>query len=182
MTQLTVPVGSHDHVMGPLTAPALLLEYADFECPFCGAAYPIVKSIQCQLGDGLCFVFRHFPLTSVHPHAEHAAEAAEAAEVQGKFWEMHDLLFANQKALDDAHLLQYAGSLCPNPTQFEHDLLNHAFAEKVRGDFLSGIRSGVNGTPTFFINGQRHDGSYSAEALLAALERAASLSQGPAAF
>jgi protein-disulfide isomerase len=182
MSQLTIPVGSGDHVMGPLTAPVTLLEYGDYECPFCGAAYANVRSVQQQLGDRLCFVFRHFPLTTLHPRAEHASEAAEAAGAQGKFWEMHNLLFANQKALDEAHLLQYAGSLGLNPPQFEGDLLNHTFAEKVRGDFLGGIRSGVNGTPTFYINGQRHDGSYSAETLLAVLERAASLRQGPAAL
>lgn len=181
MAQLTIPVGPHDHVSGPETAPVTLLEYGDFECPFCGAAYPIVKQIQRQLGDQFRFVFRHFPLTTVHPHAEHAAEAAEAAGAQGKFWEMHGLLFEHQRALDDAHLYQYARNLNLDLPQFERDLPTHTYAGQVREDFMGGIRSGVNGTPTFFINGQRHNGPYDRETLLAALQRAASQREGTAA-
>src|SRR5258706_4325395 len=109
---LTLPVGQRDHQQGPETAPVTLVEYGDYECPFCGKAYPIVKEIERRLGDRLRFVFRNFPLTQSHPHAEHAAEAAEAAAVQGKFWEMHDTLFEHQSALDDAHLVHYA--VAPN--------------------------------------------------------------------
>jgi protein-disulfide isomerase len=173
MARLIVPVGPRDHTHGSATAPVTLLEYGDYECPYCGTAYTIVKQIQQQLGDQLRFVFRNFPLRTIHPHAEAAAEAAEAAEAQGKFWDMHDTLYEHQQALDDAHQLQYARSLHLDLPRFERDLLTHAFAERVREDFSSGMRSGVNGTPTFFINGLRHDGSYDLEALLAAILRAA---------
>ena len=180
MARLTVPVGPRDHAQGPPTAPVTLLEYGDYECPYCGAAYPIVKHIQQQLGDQLRFVFRNFPLSTVHPHAQQAAEAAEAAGAQGKFWEMHDTLYEHQQALDDTYLLQYARSLHLDLPRFERDLLTHTFAERVREDFSSGMRSGVNGTPTFFINGLRHDGAYDLETLLAAIMRAAALPEGTA--
>jgi protein-disulfide isomerase len=169
---LTMPVGPRDHRQGPETAPVTLVEYGDYECPYCGMAHPIVKEIQRRLGDQLCFVFRHFPLTQVHPHAEHAAEAAEAAAGQGKFWQMHDTLFEHQQALDDAHLLQYAVALGLDTDRFVREMTEHVYANRVREDFLSGVRSGVNGTPTFFINGVRHDGSYDLETLLAAIEDA----------
>jgi protein-disulfide isomerase len=106
--RLTVPVSQRDHQQGPATAPVTLVEYGDYECPYCGEAYPIVKEIKLRLGDRLRFVFRNFPLTQSHPHAEHAAEAAEAAAAQGKFWEMHDSLFEHQQALDDTHLVHDA--------------------------------------------------------------------------
>ncbi len=173
MANLTVPVGPRDHVQGPPTAPVTLLEYGDYECPYCGLAHPIVKQIQWQLGDQLCFVFRHFPLSTIHPHAEHAAEAAEAAGAQGKFWQMHDMLFEHQQALDDVHLIEYASSLNLDLARFRSDLMAHTYAGRVREDFMSGVRSGVNGTPTFFINGQRHNGPFDLAILLAALERAA---------
>ncbi len=179
MTSLTVPVGPRDHIQGPATAPVTLLEYGDYECPYCGAAFYIVKQIQRHLEGELRYVFRHFPLVTIHPHAELAAETAEAAEAQGKFWDMHDTLFEHQQALSAPHLLQYARSLNLNLENVERDLTTHAFAERAREDFLSGIRSGVNGTPTFFVNGQRHDGSYDRETLLKTLERAASLREGP---
>jgi protein-disulfide isomerase len=168
--KLTPPVSERDHIQGPETATVTLVEYGDYECPFCGQAYPIVKEIQRRLGDQLCFVFRNFPLTQTHPHAEHAAEAAEAAGEQNRFWEMHDYLFEHQRALDDAHLLEYATALNLDQARFKRDLAAHAFANRVREDFLSGVRSGVNGTPTFFINGIRHDDSYDLETLLAAIE------------
>lgn len=115
VARLTMPVGERDHVIGPLTAPVTLVEYGDFECPFCGAAYPMTKGLLGYFGDRLCFAYRHFPLTTVHPHAEHAAEAAEAAGAQGKFWGMHDLLFEHQRALDAPHLIQYAALLGLEP-------------------------------------------------------------------
>jgi protein-disulfide isomerase len=172
---LSRPVGEHDHAQGPASAPVTLVEYGDYECPYCGAAYPIVKEIQRRLGDRLRFVFRNFPLTTIHPHAEHAAEAAEAAGVQGRFWEMHDYLYEHQRALTDRHLALYAAEVGLDVEQFDRDMTAQAFADRVRADFMSGVRSGVNGTPTFFINGQRHNGPYDVESLLAAIERAAAV-------
>ena len=170
--KLTPLVSQHDHQQGPETAPVTLVEYGDYECPYCGEAYPIVKEIQRRLGDRMRFVFRNFPLTQSHPHAEHAAEAAEAAAVQGKFWQMHDSLFEHQRALDDAHLVQYAVALNLDKERFVREMTEHVHTNRVREDFLSGVRSGVNGTPTFFINGVRHDDSYALETLLAAIEAA----------
>jgi protein-disulfide isomerase len=143
-----------------------VVEYGDYECPYCGAAHPIVKQLQRRLGDRLCFVFRNFPLSTMHPHAEHAAEAAEAAGVHGKFWEMHDLLFENQEALAHGDLVEYAAALGLNASRFEAELAGHQHAARVREDFMSGVRSGVNGTPTFFINGLRHDDGNDFETLL----------------
>src|SRR5256884_2241032 len=120
----------------------------------------------------MCFVFRHFPLTSIHPHADHAAEAAEAAGAQGKFWEMHDCLFEHQDALDDIHLIRYAAMLSLDVREFSRELSEHRYAALMREDFHSGMRSGVNATPTFFINGVRHDGSYDLGVLLDAIEDA----------
>jgi protein-disulfide isomerase len=172
--ELTVPVdGDRDHVQGPAAAPVTLVEYGDYECPYCGAAYPIVKQLQSQLGDRLRFVFRNFPITTSHPHAEQAAEAAEAAGVQGRFWEMHDHLYEHQRRLKDEDLRGYAAELGLEVAAFEDDLAQHVHAARVREDFMSGVRSGVNGTPTFYVNGVRHDDSYDAETLLGALERAA---------
>jgi protein-disulfide isomerase len=147
------------------------VEYGDYECPYCGAAYPIVKEVQSRMGDGLRFVFRNFPITTSHPHAEQAAEAAEAAATQARFWEMHDLLYENQNHLRDADLRSYAETLSLDVEQFENELSEHVHAPRVREDFMSGVRSGVNGTPTFFINGRRHDDSYDLETLLAALKQ-----------
>ena len=172
--KLTPLVSQHDHQQGPETAPVTLVEYGDYECPYCGQAYPIVKEIQRRLGDRLRFVFRNFPLTQSHPHAEHAAEAAEAASAQEKFWQMHDYLFEHQQALDDAHLVHYAVALHLDKEKFEREMSEHTHTNRVREDFLSGVRSGVNGTPTFFINGVRHDDSYELETLLAAIEAAMS--------
>ena len=110
-SQLTLPNAKRDHIQGPIDAPIALVEYGDYECPYCGEAYPIIKAIQERLGDRMCFAFRNFPLVNSHPHAQHAAEAAEAAGAQGRFWEMHDLLFENQDALEDENLAQYAEAL-----------------------------------------------------------------------
>jgi protein-disulfide isomerase len=170
---LVLPVGERDHGQGPADAPVTLLEYGDFECPYCGQAYPIVKAIQERLGDRLRFVFRNFPLANAHPHAEHAAEAAEAAAAQGRYWEMHDRLYEQQRALDDAPLQGYARDVGLDVERFDRDMEAGRYRERVREDFLSGVRSGVNGTPTFFINGVRHDDSYALEVLLSAVERAA---------
>jgi protein-disulfide isomerase len=171
-SQLTPTVGDSDHVQGPSSAPVTLVEYGDYECPYCGAAYPIVKEIQQRLAGRLRFVFRNFPITTAHPHAEHAAEAAEAAGAQGRFWEMHDYLYEHQRALDDRHLEDYASTVGLDVERWVSDMEAQAHAERVRADFMSGVRSGVNGTPTFFINGLRHDDSYDVETLLAAIEAA----------
>jgi protein-disulfide isomerase len=171
-SQLTLPVTERDHSQGPSTAPVTLVEYGDYECPYCGAAHPIVKEIQRRLGDRLRFVFRNFPITTAHPHAEHAAEAAEAAGAQGRFWEMHDYLFEHQRALSDRNLEEYAAAIGLDVERFDSDLEGTVNAERVRTDFMSGVRSGVNGTPTFFINGRRHDGAYDVETLLAAIRAA----------
>ena len=170
--RLTLPVGRRDHLLGPATAPVTLVEYGDYECPHCGQAHPVVHHLQRLLGRQLRFVFRQFPLTTVHPHAQHAAEAAEAAGAQGKFWAMHDILFTHQQALDDDDLVQYAATLGLALSRFSSELARHSHAARVREDFLGGVRSGVNGTPTFFINGRRHDASYYLETLLAAIDAA----------
>jgi len=168
-SKLLLPRAKHDHIQGSIDAPIALVEYGDYECPYCGQAYPIVKAIQEQLGDRLCFAFRNFPLANSHPHAEHAAEAAEAAGAQGKFWEMHDMLYENQVALDDESLAQYAEALGLDARRLIGEVLSGAHMARVREDFQSGARGGVNGTPSFFINGVRHDGAPSFAALLAAL-------------
>ncbi len=167
--QLRLPVGARDHIRGPEKAPLTLVEYGDYQCPFCGEAAPIVDEVQRRLGDRLRFVFRNFPLTEMHPYAEHAAEAAEAAAEHGKFWEMHDLLYANQEALQDTHLVAYGASLGIKTNEIQRALEGHAYMERIREDFMSGVRSGVNGTPTFFINGMRHDGPFDLDSLLDAL-------------
>jgi len=171
--QLTLPVSERDHILEPMTAPVTLVEYGDYECPYCGQAHPIVKELRQRLGDRLRIVFRNFPLTQIHPHAEHAAEAAEAAGAQDKFWEMHDVLFEHQRALEDKHLKEYAAKLGLDESRFSHEMTEQSHAARLREDFLSGVRSGVNGTPTFFINGVRYDGSYDLVSLLSAIEDAA---------
>jgi protein-disulfide isomerase len=169
--RLTVPVSERDHVLGPATAPVTLVEYGDYECPYCGAAHRSLEQVLGVMGNDLRFAFRHFPLSQIHPHAYQAAEAAEAAGAQGRFWEMHDLLFEHQDRLGLRDLIAYAGALDLDLERFVTDLRGHAYAGRLREDFLSGVRSGVNGTPTFFVNGIRHDGGYDPEALLDALRR-----------
>jgi len=172
---LTVPVDEErDHIEGPADAAVTLLEYGDYECPYCGAAYPIVKEVQARMGDRLRFVFRNFPIVTSHPHAEQAAEAAETAAAQDRFWPMHDLLYENQRRLGDRDLRSYAEQVGLDLDRFDAEMAEHVHAARVREDFMSGVRSGVNGTPTFYVDGVRHDGSYDLETLLAALERATS--------
>ena len=176
MNELVVPVSDRDHVAGSLDAPVILVEYGDFECPHCGRAYPIVKRVQRSLGNQLALVYRHFPLAESHPHALLAAEAAEAAGAQSKFWEMHEMLFTHQQALEQEDLLDYAGKLGLDLPRFGKELTEGVYTKKVRDDFRGGVRSGVNGTPTFFINGVRYDGSWSdPEEFTAALTQAAGL-------
>jgi protein-disulfide isomerase len=171
--QLVPPVGARDHIQGPPDAAVTLVEYGDYQCPYCGEAYPIVKAIQKRMGSRLRFVFRNFPLGNAHPNAPLAAEAAEAAGAQGPFWEMHDMLYEHQNALAESDLIRYAERIGLDAKKFATALARHGYADRVREDFLSGIRSGVNGTPTFFVNGERHNGSYELEELLSALESAA---------
>lgn len=171
---LTVPVSDdRDHIQGPANAPVTLVEYGDYQCPYCGAAYPIVKDVQAQMGEQLRFVFRNFPIATSHPYAEQAAEAAEASAAQERFWEMHDTLYENQSRLDLDGLLAHAERVGLDLARFERELTDHVHADRVHEDFMSGVRSGVNGTPTFYVNGVRHDDSYERETLLAALEDAA---------
>src|SRR5258708_25707255 len=147
--KLTLPVGQRDHRQGPENAPVTLVEYGDYECPYCGQAYPIVKEIQRRLGDRLRFVFRNFPLTQSHPHAQHAAEAAEAAAGQDKFWEMHDRLFERQFALEDSSLAEYAAELGLDAERFGRELAQGANVPRGPEDFRSGVSSRANRTPTF---------------------------------
>ena len=147
-----------------------LVEYGDFECPYCGQAHLILRAIEQQLGDQICFVFRHFPLTNLHPNAEHASEAAEAAGVQNRFWEMHDMLFENQDALADEDLISYAAELGLDTRRVANEIISGAHAGHIREDFVSGVRSDVNGTPSFFINGMRYDGDLDIDALMEAIE------------
>jgi protein-disulfide isomerase len=162
-----------DHVRGPFASPVTLVEYGDYECPYCGKVYYVVKDLGQRVGNLMRFVFRNFPLTTVHPHAERAAEAAEAAGAQGKFWEMHDLLFENQQSLEDKDLMGYAAKVGLDIPRFVREMREGRYLKRIREDFLSGARSGVNGTPTFFINGLRHDGPRDLAALMAAIENAA---------
>jgi protein-disulfide isomerase len=168
---LTTPVGKDDHVQGPADAPVTLVEYGDYECPYCGAAYPMVKAITKRLGAKVRFVFRNMPLNEMHPHAELAAEAAEAAGAQGKFWEMHDALYEHQSELGPDLMRMLAKNLQLDAQRFDADLVSRRFREHVKHDFMSGVRSGVAGTPTFFINAERYDGDLDATSLTAALQR-----------
>jgi protein-disulfide isomerase len=158
-----------DHIQGPANAPVTLTEYGDYQCPYCGEAYSIVKQLQQKFGNNLRFVFRNFPLAQIHAHAEVAAEAAEAAGAQNKFWEMHDYLYEHQDKLAAPQLIAAAKPLGLDVERFTDDLNQHAYAERVREDFLSGVRAGVNGTPTFFINGVRHDGAWDLDSLSEAI-------------
>jgi protein-disulfide isomerase len=164
---------TRDHTKGSAGAPVTLVQYGDYECPYCGEAYPIIKEMQARMGVRLRFVFRNFPISTSHPHAEHAAEAAEAADTQGNFWGMHDLLYERQRHLTDRDLHAYAEELGLDVERFDKEMTEHVHEPRVHEDFMSGVRSGVNGTPTFYINGVRHDDSYEPDVLLDALERAA---------
>jgi protein-disulfide isomerase len=157
MNSLTVPVSEEDHAQGSPRAAVTLLEYGDYQCPYCGQAYPIVKRVQAAMGRKLRFVFRNFPLTQAHPYAELAAESAESAAADGKFWEMHDVLYENQATISEEGVMAMARGLGLNLTRFAEDIRTRKFMSHVRKDFMSGVKSGVNGTPCFFINGKRHD-------------------------
>ena len=170
MATLKVPVTPSDHLQGPGDAPVTMVEYGDYECSHCGLAHPIVKAVQRQFAGKVRLVFRHFPLNQVHPHAESAAESAEFAGAAGRFWEMHDGIYENQESLGVPLLFALVGALGLSEADLREALTTGKYAPKVRNDFLGGVRSGVNGTPTFFINDQRHDGSYAFDDLVAAIE------------
>ena len=172
VTDLVVPVDPRrDHVRGPKKAPVTVVEYGDFECPYCGRAEPVVRELLAETGD-VRYVFRHLPLTDVHSHAQLAAEGAEAAARQGAFWSMHDVLMEHQGALTARDLIRYATELGLDPGRFTADLRSHAGAARVAEDVDSADLSGVSGTPTFFINGRRHYGAYDIGALSEAVRSA----------
>lgn len=170
-SKLAIPVSERDHFIGPEDAPVTLVEYGDLECPYCRQVSPVIRELRNRLGGRVRYVFRHFPIRTSHVHAQLAAEAAEAAGAQGKFWEMQELLLEHQESLDLNHLLDYASQLGLDLIQFKHALEEHEYAERVKEDFQGGVRSGVNGTPTFFINGVRYDGAWDLESLIDAVEK-----------
>ena len=173
MATLKIPVTADDHSQGPQDAKLTLVEYGDYQCPYCGQAYPIVKQVQKHFGSRLRFVFRNFPLSEMHPHALSAAQTAEFAGAHGKFWEMHDALYENQENLGAPLYLQLAKALkLPQPA-LQQALEGGEYTERIRADFNGGVRSGVNGTPAFYINGRRHDASFDLDVLVAAIEAAA---------
>jgi protein-disulfide isomerase len=169
--RLVEPVTPADHTRGPETAPVTMVEYGDYQCPFCGVAYATVEALLEQRPDRVRFAFRHFPLTDLHPYAEAAAELAEAAGTRGQFWRAHDWLYTHQDQLDPVHLLAFAVEIDPSGGAVQ-DIERHAYNDRIRRDFIAGVRSGVNGTPTFFINGVRHEGDNSLPALLRAVDAA----------
>ena len=169
---LTPPVSEEqDHILGSPPGLATLVEFGDYECPHCGQAHYVLQELMSRAADHLRLVFRNFPLTQIHPRAQAAAEAAEAAGAQGKFWEMHDILFENQDDLEDEAILSHADEIGLDLGRFQLEWVRRDYAPRVHKDVLSGIRSGVNGTPTFFINGRRHDGPWDLDSLMQAIER-----------
>lgn len=174
---LRPPVSEHDHIAGPADAPLTLVEYGDYQCPHCAAADPVVRAVQKAFGDQLRFVFRNFPLTEMHPAAEPAAELAEGAAVQGKFWEAHHAIFAYSRRHGPASLgpdafASIAGTLELDAEKLEAGVSSHLYLDRIKNDFNGGIRSGVNGTPSFFLNGHRFDGAPTVEGLTEALRAA----------
>jgi protein-disulfide isomerase len=169
-TDLSPPVSARDHALGPHDAPATLVEYGDYECPHCAIAHEMLGPVLERFEGSLRFVYRNFPLREAHPNAENAAEVAESAAEQDRFWPMHDKLYENQRALSPQDLLGYASGLGLDEQKIREDLIAHRHHARVREDFTSGIRSGVSGTPTFFLNGRRLDGLRGERALVAAIE------------
>lgn len=171
MSRLAIPVTAQDHVQGASDAVVTLVEYGDYQCPYCGETYPVIKAVQEQMGPALRFVFRNFPLQEMHPHALRAAQFAEAAASAGKFWPAHDLLYEHQDALSDSDLLAYGHRIGLDLVELA-PAFGGLFDPKIRADFIGGVRSGVNGTPTLFINGRRYDGERDVASLLQALAQA----------
>jgi protein-disulfide isomerase len=159
-----------DWILGDAEAPVTMLEYGDFECPYCAMARPVLEALVVDYPDTIRLVYRHFPITNIHPHAALAAEAAEAAGAQGRFWDMHDLLFANQDRLEFEDLRAYAREIGLQRTRFDQEMIAHVYQNEVRQDFRRGIQDGVNGTPSIFINGLRYDGPRDYGSILAAIQ------------
>lgn len=171
--RLAAPVDEkRDHVKGPSDAPVTLVEYGDFECPDCGVVYPTINELEKRMGNKMRFVYRYYPLVESHPHAEHAAEVAEAAAAQGKFWEMFDMLYENQRHLSDAHLIEYAKSIGLDIDLLDREMKAGTYTKRIEEDLDSGDQSGLEGTPTFYINGQYYDGAYNVDAFQEAVEQA----------
>src|SRR5215213_778013 len=168
--ELTPPLSAEDHVEGPDRAELELVMYGDFQCPYCTAAYPIVKRVRERLGPRLIFAFRHFPLREIHPDAQRASEAAEAAAAQGAFWEMHDRMYESRGALGREDLIGYVGELGLDGDRVAQELDSGAHRPRVQRDVDGGTASGVNGTPAFFVGGRLHHGSFDASSLITALE------------
>ncbi|CAH0342591.1 DsbA family protein [Rhizobium sp. CECT 9324] len=170
MSTLKVPVNSRDRMRGDPNASVTLVEYGDYQCPYCAIANPILRSLESRFGRALCVVFRHFPLVEVHPLAAPAAEAAEYAGDHGRFWEMHDAVYSNQHRLSTQLLFAIAGTLQLSQMGLRESLIRALHDDKIRADFIGGVRSGVNGTPSFFVNGVRHQGGFSAPELAASIQ------------
>ncbi|MBA3720938.1 MAG: thioredoxin domain-containing protein [Parachlamydiaceae bacterium] len=170
MAHLSVPVSANDHIDGFASAPVTLVEYGDYQCPYCAEAHVVVKNLQRDLNRNLRFIFRNFPIKEAHPMALLAAEYAEAAALQNKFWEMHDRIFENQKKLSPETLLKFAEQLQLDTKKLNHDLHSLRVKNKIDDDFSSGARSGVNGTPCFYINEERFNGEASSDELMQAIE------------
>jgi protein-disulfide isomerase len=165
-SRLLLPIRPFDHTHGPEDAPYTLVEYGDYECPDCGRLYVILRDLQREIPSRLRIVFRHYPRSGAHPHAQQAAEAAEAAAAQGKFWEMHMLLFERQEALQTKDLIRHAGELGLDAERFRNELKHQTYRDRVRADFIEGVQNGVYGTPGLFLNGARYDGDWDRETLL----------------
>ena len=175
MPKLTPPVNKEDHIQGSPTARTTLVEYGDFQCPYCGLAYPVIKNLQKEFGKKLRLVFRHFPLSNSHPMALSAAIASEAAARQERFWEMHDMIYEQQAILSPYAFIEFATELGLNMAQFKMDLQDKTLAETVESHFESGVRSGVNATPSFYINGYKYNGGYDYDSLYIAIEESLQL-------
>jgi protein-disulfide isomerase len=172
LNTLAVPVGPADHVIGPATAHLVVVEYGDFECPYCAQAYPAVKMILNRFEHRIGFVFRHYPVLGEHPHAELAAEAAEAAGAQGKFWPMHDRLFQNQRHLEAKSLRQYAADLELDLERYDSEMADHLYLQRVQEHLEGGRASGVRGTPAFFVDEKLVDASFGMKRLVDAVDAA----------
>jgi protein-disulfide isomerase len=173
-TALSMPISDRDHIRGASNPALTLVKYGDFECTLSGRAFQLIKKLLEKYPDTIQFVFRPYPLRQLHAHAQHAAEAAEAAGAQGKYWEMHDLLYQHQSALEDQDLSEYAKELGLDMQRFSQEMEQHTYAGVVREAYRSGIRSGVVGTPSFFINGRRYEDSWNIASLPEAVEKALS--------
>ena len=171
---LSISNSTQDHIQGVLNATVVLVMYGDYQCPQSANVYRLIKAIQQQLNPSLgetylCFIFRHFPQIQIHPHAQHAAEAVEAAGIQGKFWQMHDMLFTHQPALGNGYLVEYAHNLGLDISQFLQDISKHVYVDRINRDIESGVQSGVTTTPVLFINGIRYTDRWSMEKLIIAI-------------